>query len=294
MKLIMTKGLPASGKSTWAKKFISDNPRYKRVNKDDLRDMIDGGSWSKENEKFIVAVRNALITQALNLGYSVIVDDTNLDPKHEDALCQLAKLHNAVFEVKDFTNIPLEECLKRDSERLLNSVGDKVIRSMYNKYLKPTPVEPLKDNIFHPQCIICDIDGTIAERGERNPYDMSRVHEDAPRKYVLACVTALAWVTKARVLFVSGRDDVGFPATYKWLNDNYTHPLGVPEWCLYTRVKGDKRRDSIVKREIYDQHIKDKYNVVAIFDDRPQVIRECWRALGYGDRIFNVGTGEEF
>ena len=50
MKLIMTKGLPASGKSTWAKQYLDDNPGTKRVNKDDLRAMLDNGKWSKRNE----------------------------------------------------------------------------------------------------------------------------------------------------------------------------------------------------------------------------------------------------
>lgn len=36
----MLKGLPASGKSSWAKKLQNENPhRYKRVNKDELRAM---------------------------------------------------------------------------------------------------------------------------------------------------------------------------------------------------------------------------------------------------------------
>ncbi len=63
---------------------------------------------------------------------------------------------------------------------------------------------------------------------------------------------------------------------------------------LLMRAPGDSRRDSIVKRELYEKHIKGKYNVVAVFDDRPSVIRECWQALGFTDRIFNVGSGEEF
>ena len=49
-----------------------------------------------------------------------------------------------------------------------------------------------------------------------------------------------------------------------------------------------------MKRELYEEHIKERYNVVAIFDDRPQVIRECWQAVGLGDRVFNVGDGREF
>ena len=41
-KVILTVGLPASGKSTWAKEQVSQNPgQYKRVNKDDLRAMLD-------------------------------------------------------------------------------------------------------------------------------------------------------------------------------------------------------------------------------------------------------------
>lgn len=60
------------------------------------------------------------------------------------------------------------------------------------------------------------------------------------------------------------------------------------------RKDGDTRRDSIVKRELFEEHVKGKFNVVAILDDRPQVIRECWRELGFADRILDVGTGKEF
>jgi len=57
-KVILTKGLPASGKTTWAKKVLKDNPgAYKRINKDELRLMLDGGKWSHDNEKFILGRR---------------------------------------------------------------------------------------------------------------------------------------------------------------------------------------------------------------------------------------------
>lgn len=96
-------------------------------------------------------------------------------------------------------------------------------------------------------------------------------------------------------VFVSGRDEVCRHETYAWLKRQFDEFRGftyLPQ--LFMRPAGDMRRDSIVKREIYEAEIKAAWNVYAIFDDRPQVIRECWQALGFGDRIFNVGTGKEF
>ena len=97
--LTMTKGLPASGKTTWAKSVVG----AKRVNKDDLRAMIDNGKWSKKNERSILAARDNLIIQYLREGSSVIVDDTNLNPKHEQDLRKIADTFNALFEIKDLT-----------------------------------------------------------------------------------------------------------------------------------------------------------------------------------------------
>lgn len=44
------------------------------------------------------------------------------------------------------------------------------------------------------------------------------------------------------------------------------------------RVAGDNRPDTIVKYEMF-QKIKDKYNIVGVFDDRECVV-EMWRAVG--------------
>jgi tRNA uridine 5-carbamoylmethylation protein Kti12 len=61
-KIILTRGLPASGKSTWSKEQVAkSNGKVKRVNKDDLRDMIDAGIWSKINEQLILDARDAML-----------------------------------------------------------------------------------------------------------------------------------------------------------------------------------------------------------------------------------------
>lgn len=288
--LYMTKGLPASGKTTAAKALVATQPGTKRVNKDDLRAMIDGGKWSEANEKFILAARDYLVGGALLGGFHVIVDDTNLVPKHENQLRDLANRHKAKFEILDFTNVSPEECIKRDLVRP-NSVGSKVIMDMYNKFLKPAlPVPPQISPSF-PSTILVDIDGTVAKMNNRGPFEWDKVGQDLARNHVIAMIESfLDDRPRMNLIFVSGRDAICENDTRAWLN----HNIPARDWKLFMRPEGDQRRDSIVKREIYENHIKGKYNVVAVFDDRPSVIRECWQELGFGDRVFNVGTGEEF
>jgi predicted kinase len=293
--LYMTKGLPASGKTTAAKALVASQPGTKRVNKDDLRAMIDGGKWSEANERFVIDVRDYVVDRSLAAGLHVVVDDTNLAPKHESHLKAIAKEHKAKFEILDFTNVSSQECIKRDLIRP-NSVGSKVIMDMYNRYLKPPAVVPPAYDPSLPEVILCDIDGTIAQMQGRGPFEWGKVGEDSPRKIVFETLRSLmAGITRSNgrdLVFISGRDEVCRDQTNEWL----TKHAPVLSWGkrILMRPAGDQRRDSIVKRELYERFIKGCYNVIAIFDDRPQVIRECWQELGFGDRIFNVGTGEEF
>ena len=159
-KLIMLKGLPGSGKSTWAKQQVKDNPKkITRVNKDDLRALMHNSHWSKDNENEVVSARNAIILNALCLGKTVIVDDTNFAPLHEEKLRELASVYDSEFEIK-FFDADLDTCIKRDARRE-NPVGRKVILDMYDKYVrKEIPVIPYVDSL--PDAIIVDVDGTLA------------------------------------------------------------------------------------------------------------------------------------
>lgn len=282
--LFMMRGLPASGKSTRAKQMLKDfgTGNAKRVNKDELRILLDDGHWSGPNEKFLIGVRDHIIISALNAGKHVIVDDTNLAPKHQARLRELALLGGASFEIVDFSHVGVDECIERDRKRP-NYVGEKVIRGMWDQFLRPkrgaAPADP-----WLPSCLIVDVDGTVAQMNGRGPFEWSRVGEDLPRRPIIRAVLAygVPWI------FMSGRDECCRAATEEWL----TQYFGAPG-PLHMRPAGDSRKDAIVKRELYEAHIQGKYNVEAIFDDRPQMIRE-WQALGFADRIFNVGDGTEF
>lgn len=162
----MLKGLPASGKSTWA----AENRKAlqaKIINKDKLRLMLDDGEWSDANEKAIILVRDVLAHTLLSNGKSVIIDDTNLAPRHEETLRQIAAKHSVNFVVQDFTHTPVTTCLHRDRERVA-SVGTEVIMGMWERYLKPKQPE---FNPKLPSCILVDIDGTVAKMVSRKPFD---------------------------------------------------------------------------------------------------------------------------
>ena len=283
MKVIFLSGLPGCGKSTWAKQYQKENPGTKRVNKDELRSMIDDSVWSKSNEKTVLSVQKAIVSDCLYRGHDVIIDNTHLDKKHEEEYRKLCLDNGYLFEYK-FFDVDVEECIRRDKKRE-NPVGAKVILDMYNRYLRPEPVKVEFDETL-PSCIICDIDGTLAEKGDRSPYDYSKVHLDT----VIDTVADMVDENFRRgitVFILSGRKDSCREQTEMWLRRNYVSYNG-----LYMRKAGDKREDSIIKKEIYEEHIKGKYNVKYVIDDRLRVLR-MWHDIGLF--TFNVNqTNEEF
>lgn len=271
-QVIVLKGLPASGKSTWAKEQVAKYPgRYKRISKDDLRAMFDNSKWSRNNEKFVINVRNSLILLALQEGYHVLVDDTNLHTKHEKAIRELVK-DIATVEIQDFTHVPLEECIARDQGRA-NYVGEKVIRRMYRDFLQQEPAPLLPYNKILPDAVICDLDGTLALLNGRNPYDASRCEEDGVN-HAIRSIVSNYYKNDCQILLVSGRNDIYREQTERWLQAH-----SIPYHQLSMRKDKDMRKDSIIKKEIYTQSIQGSYNVLFVLDDRNQVV-ELWRSLG--------------
>lgn len=134
-KIIFLKGLPASGKSTWAKQFCLENPNFIRLNKDDIREFFNNPKFTSSFEKDVLSIQKHLGEVALKLGKSLIIDDTNFAEKHQIYWQEVANAASIEFEIKIF-DTPLEVCIIRDSERE-KSVGKHVILGMYNTYLKP-------------------------------------------------------------------------------------------------------------------------------------------------------------
>jgi predicted kinase len=276
-KIIMTKGLPASGKSTWAKELVAKYPgQYKRINKDDLRAMLDVSHHSKGNEKFVLRARDWLLAEALRSGYHAIVDDTNLHPKHEARLRELAgqfaQAHGVEvqFEVK-FFEVSLEEAIRRDLLRP-GSVGERSIRHMYDRYLAPPPILTSQDQTL-PKCILVDIDGTVADKMDRSPYDWARVGEDLPKWPIIRLVKSME-AAGYRIVFFSGRDEVCRAQSSAWLQQYFG--WAEANFELYMRPANDMRKDSLIKKELFFQYVYKRYYVELVVDDRQQVV-DMWR-----------------
>ncbi|UPT67305.1 MAG: AAA family ATPase [Sphingobacteriales bacterium JAD_PAG50586_3] len=267
-KVILMRGLPGSGKSTYAKQLVDDNPgMYKRINRDDLRAMFDNGITNNSNEKFIKQVRDMLIVKALADGKHVIVDDTNLSETNETRIKQLVhqfnKEHNdsVAVEVKEMET-SLEESLARDAKRE-KPVGDKVIRQMHRQFYART-VDYVQQDESLPKALMCDLDGTLAILGKRGPFDEHLCESDdlnKPVANVLLTYAALGY----KILLLSGRRDSSRVQTENWLKT-----YNIPYEVLLMRAAKDARKDSIVKREIFDQHVAGKYFVEFVLDDRDQ------------------------
>ena len=147
-KLILTRGIQGSGKTTYAKKWVEESPTSRiRINNDDLRNML-GPYWVPEREDLVSNTKRTIAHIAIQRGYDIIVDNMNLNPKEVKFWQDIVNFHNIYvtnpniitpdwiqweyeIEFKDFFDVSLEECIHRDSLRE-NPIGEEVIRNTYN------------------------------------------------------------------------------------------------------------------------------------------------------------------
>jgi predicted kinase len=303
MTVILTRGLPASGKSTWAKAWVAADPSSRlRVSRDDIRFQLYGSYWGDGvDENMVTKVEDAMVKAAVDAGKDVVVDATHLASRYVRRWIDLG------HEVKVETfEVALSDLFIRDDWRIMDGargVGKDVIKQLAQRYqikddgkLPPVVIETPQTWIPAPahgpglySAFIVDIDGTIANHeGVRSPYDTSRYHLDAAHENVIATVGSLAGLGYV-ILFVSGRDSAYRAVTERWIEDNTA--ITVSSENLFMRPEGDKRNDAIVKHELFHEHIAGKYNVVGVFDDRGRVLR-MWRAIGL--TTFAVGDTDNY
>lgn len=306
--LIITRGLPGCGKSTWAQDWVAENPEQRaRVNRDSIRAMLHNSVYIKQTpatpgtENTVTAARDAMIRDLLRRGISVVCDDTNLPSRTVRDLRKIAKVTGSEFGVRDMTDVPLHVALDRNLHRLdKDPVPAKVIEDMYQRYIRgqkyPLPIaddqvvggdEPYVPLADRPGVWLVDIDGTVALKGTRDPFDMTQVHLDMPNIPVIEVVRALAIRNQGdNIIFMSGRSENCREATEEWLGKHVLSQFG----ALFMRPAGDTRMDAIVKKELFNRHIRQHFWVRGVLDDRQQVV-DMWRDV-LGLTVLQVARGD--
>jgi predicted kinase len=283
-EVIITVGIPASGKSTWAREYVKENPNTVITCRDDIR---AAHGWTEYGnhavEQRITKIQRSQIEAALLEGMDVIVADTNIQPKFRNQLVKFAHQHGADAVIKVFP-IPLDEAIWRDCQRKDKAVGFDVIGRMYqqlesqNVQDEVLPVPTYEPYVHATEgrktipAIIVDIDGTVARHVARSPYDYSKVGTDEPIEDVLETVNLVKQMG-VRLVFVSGREDSCFDDTHAWLVKH----LGHGQFNLLMRKTGDQRPDWIIKNEIYDAKVIPNFKILMVFDDRDQVVTHLRR-----------------
>ena len=304
-EMIITRGYPASGKTTWANSWVAENPDNRvNINRDDLRAVVGCVPiGDKHQEAMVTNMAQAMMDSAIAQGKDIVVSNTNLRAADvKNALIQGIKAGYSV-SVKDFI-VDIDELIARDANRD-DSVGADVITMMKNRFPYKNWVaedvlieqaknkafgsdfEPLVNDDSLPPAVICDMDGTLAHMNGRSPYDFMSAGEDTLNKPVASTIKALHDAGNTIIIF-SGREDVCRSITEKWLNDN-----GIPWDALYMRASGDKRKDDRVKYEMIVNNIIGKYHITCWMDDRNQVVDMVRRAFPNEPTLcFQVNYGD--
>jgi predicted kinase len=132
-KLIIMVGIPGSGKSTVAKRVVEKGFRY--FNADQIRAELHGDEIIQGDHKQTYAILFERMEEAMKEGVSIVVDNTNLNPKQRLLILDRAKTFNYTDVQLWFLDVPLELCLERNKNRA-RVVPDDVITGMYNEFIK--------------------------------------------------------------------------------------------------------------------------------------------------------------
>lgn len=283
-RIILTRGLPASGKSGWATKVARDDDRYSRVSRDDIRMMLNSTLHAGAvDEGLVTKIETESVKAVLAAGRNPIVDAMHLYQRYVNRWQRLGY----PVEIVNFS-VPLDELVRRNTARgetVPNAVVEKLFKKMAREDtgdLSPVNLDPdayvtsrfekYQPDTSKPKAVIFDIDGTLAHMTGRSPYDYSRVSEDSVDPFVRDLAISLGHSNL--IVVVSGRKADCEAETLAWLRKNH-----IPFDALHMRGSGDDRPDTIVKHEILRDEIAPRYNVVGAVDDRNSVV-SMWRSVG--------------
>lgn len=288
-KIILTRGIPGSGKSTWAKKWVNEDPEHRiRFNWDDIRNMM-GPYWviNRENTGIMKSLRKTFLEKMMCEKWDIVIDNMNLNFKEYEYYNNVVNYYNKnfitqyVLEFKDFF-ISVEECISRDALRQ-NPIGEKTIREIWKKYrhfIQTTNIEKYVNNLVKPDpdkpyCVVIDMDSTMCFNTNKRPWYGKGAAEEMINdiENFGVCKTVLVLMQEYPIIVATGRDTSQEEVTKQWLSQHKINPIK-----YYFRTEGDHRKVTEVKKEQIEKILKD-YNILVIFEDSEPIVK-MYRDMG--------------
>ena len=279
MKATILIGISGSGKSTYIAQNTHDQFGPSVISKDNIRKSLiknynpNKNLWDqysfKDNEDSINSLFDIQLREAAKNKQNIIIDNTNLSKSKNERLERLLKNYGYVeiniinFNLTDNINFYLENNQNRINTIPMRAINDQYLLAAQSGYL-----ELSSSNIA-----LVDIDGTVAIKCDRSPFEYNKADNDTPNQYVIDTINAL-YETKRidYIQFLSGRESYSYELTRDWL---IRHGFDMNKHRLLMRKTRDCRRDSIIKNEIYESCLKQN-NIKYLFDDRNQVVDMWW------------------
>ena len=134
-EIILLIGLPGSGKSTWAERYVSYWKHIVSISSDKIREELYGDEATQGDNNKIFSLVRERTEEALKNHKDVIIDATNMTIKDRSVYFDIAKTYDAIVTGILF-DIPVEECKRRNSERD-RVVPDFVYDKMMKRYEPP-------------------------------------------------------------------------------------------------------------------------------------------------------------
>lgn len=296
-QVIIMIGPSGSGKSYKALEIQKKNKELQIVSRDKIRNMFER-TYSLNGldfENIINSIEENLVKNLVKKEISFIWDNMNLTKASiEDCVKLIRKIDSEYSIDLEIMDVSLAECKERNSKRIVGKISEDILENQFDKYKKnfnhywealdiENKFEKYIPNIQTPEAIIVDLDGTLAHPNGRGWFDYKDIIFDLVDKEVAR--TLFLYKEKGfKILIVTARENKTFDGpiyncintlelTERWLKENKIHYDEI-----FIRDEFDIRKDNEVKLDLFNQKIRNNFNVQLVLEDRSLVV-ELWRNL---------------
>ena len=266
--LILLVGIPGSGKTTYANKYIEINPNTVHLSSDRIRAELWGSEATQGDNNEVFSLMQSRAIESLNNGQSVIYDATNITRR--DRACIISQCPKFAKIEAHIVWAPIEVCIERDAARE-RTVGKEVIDRMLKRFQSPF----YDEGIAEIKVIQSDIFGHKYYR-DKVFLDMDIPHDNPHHELNIKehCLEAYKHAIDLQIGDQANYDcDVTMAALY--------HDIGKP----YVKAFIDSKGNSCKVAHYYQHQCLSAYMSYGILDITPEV---AWLISVHMDPFMNT------